>query len=248
VTQGRVDFARSGFQGFASDRPLLKLANYQARLAADIDGAVAGRVEVPRFVGGVDLSYVPARNMAVAAFVELDLDSWEVSYEKLACRPVSFPYISSYLAFRELPLLLELMDKVRRDRELPRVVMVDGSGILHPRRAGIAAMLGAVADVTTVGVTKKHLAGQVEIRGMQSGEARRITLHGRLCGYALLPGSGTHKPLYVSPGAGIDATSALTLVERTLRGRRLPEPIYWADRLSRERAKSRSPMPDSLIG
>ena len=91
------------------------------------------------------------------------------------CGPVQFPYISSYLAFRELPLLVELLQAVAEERGIADVVMVDGSGVLHPRNAGIATMLGVLLDLPTIGVTKKRLVGTV----VSATEPTRTTERGR---------------------------------------------------------------------
>jgi deoxyribonuclease V len=151
---------------------------------------------------------------------------------------VRFPYISSYLSFRELPLLLDLLDEVRAAGQLSPVVLVDGTGILHPRHAGIASHLGVLAAVATVGVTKKLLCGKVQGGDMRPLEARPVVLDDRPTGIALRPTAGSLRPIYVSAGHGVDLAFAERLVRRLLLGRRLPEPLYWADRLSRRCAKN----------
>ena len=80
-------------------------------------------------------------------------------------RAIRFPYITSYLTFRELPILLELLGEVRAAGRMAPVLLVDGSGILHPRRFGVASHLGVAADAATIGVTKKLLCGKVDIGG-----------------------------------------------------------------------------------
>jgi deoxyribonuclease V len=110
---------------------------------------------------------------------------------------------------------------------------------LHPRRAGAASHFGVAADVPTIGVTKKLLCGQVDIEGMQPLEARPIVFEDRLAGLAIRPTSGSLRPLFVSPGHRVDLTFAEQAVRQTLLGRRLPEPIYWADRLSKQKQEYR---------
>jgi deoxyribonuclease V len=117
-------------------------------------------------------------------------------------------------------------------------VLVDGTGILHPRHAGIATHLGVVASLATVGVTKKLLCGLVDIEGMQPLESRPVLLDDRLTGVAIRPTSGSRRPIYVSPGHRVDMAFSEQLVRRLLLGRRLPEPLAWADRLSRRHAKN----------
>jgi deoxyribonuclease V len=139
------------------------------------------------------------------------------------------------LSFRELPLLLEMLDGVRTAGRLTEVVLVDGSGILHHRHAGIASYLGVAAGLPTIGVTKKLLCGQVDWEDLQAGEARGVVYQGQRIGVALRPTAGSRRPIFVSPGHRVDLDFAEGLVRRLLRGRRLPEPLYWADRLGRSR-------------
>ena len=113
-------------------------------------------------------------------------------------------------------------------------VMVDGSGILHHRHAGIASHLGVVALLPTIGVTKKLLCGQVDIEKMSPGESRPVLFDDELIGVALRPTAGSLRPIFISSGHHVDVAFAERLVRQVLKGRRLPEPIYWADRLGRK--------------
>ena len=124
---------------------------------------------------------------------------------------------------------IRIPDLVRRLHEL-----VDGSGILHQRHAGIATHLGVIASLPTIGVTKKLPCGQAELEGMQPGESRPVVYEDRLTGVALRSGPRSRRPIFISPGHLLDVAFAERLVRRLLAGRRLPEPLYWADRLSRE--------------
>ena len=69
---------------------------------------------------------------------------------------------------------MELLDEVRAAGRMAEVLLVDGSGIMHHRHAGIASHLGVVASLPTIGVTKKLLCGQVDIDGMAPGESRPV--------------------------------------------------------------------------
>ncbi|MGD0900942.1 MAG: endonuclease V, partial [Thermoguttaceae bacterium] len=232
---GIVDLERYGFDRFASDRPLEKLSLWQRQVLARV--RIQSRRRMPRLVGGVDISYA-GEEQGVAAYGLVDVATGELAWSATAERPVRFPYISSYLTFRELPLLAALLEEVRAAGRLSSVVLVDGTGILHPRHAGIASHLGVAASVATVGVTKRLLCGQVEIEGMRPMEGRRVALDGDSAGVAIRPTSGSRRPIYVSPGHRVDLAFSERLVRRLLLGHRLPEPLYWADRLSRRHAKN----------
>jgi len=257
---GVVDLERFGFERFSSDRPLEKLRLIQEDLQKRI--SLRPRRRMPKLVGGVDVAY-PNTAEGVAAYALVDTETAELVWSATVRRPVAFPYISTYLSFREIPILLDLLDQVRSAGRMAEVLLVDGTGILHPRHAGIASHLGVAASTPTIGVTKKLLCGQVDIKAMDAGESRPVvhsyrtphaprevgrhnedrTPHAprevgrhnedRPIGVAIRPTAGSLRPIFVSPGHRVDLAFAEQLVRRLLRGRRLPEPLYWADRLSR---------------
>lgn len=230
-----VDIGRYGFDAFVCDRPLEKLSRLQDKLAAEVD--LRRRRQILRLVGGVDVSYVGPLE-GIAAYTLVDLASGELVWSTTVRRPARFPYIPSYLTFRELPIYLELIEEVRAAGRLAPVILVDGTGILHPRRAGIASHLGVVASIPTIGVTKKLLCGKVAIQGMTALESRPVVCEGSTSGMAIRPTAGSLRPIFVSPGHRVDMAFAEQIVRRLLVGQRLPSPLYWADRLSRRHVKS----------
>ena len=230
-----VDLNRYGFDDFRGNRPLEKLARYQNRLAAKV--SLRPRRKVPQLLGGVDVSYI-SPNEGVAAYALVEVATGELLWSTTIRRRVRFPYITSYLTFRELPLLIDLIDEVRAHGRIAPVVLVDGTGILHPRRAGIACHLGVVTGLPTIGVTKKLLCGKVDIAALRPLESRPVVLDDQLIGAAIRPTPGSCRPLFISPGSGLDLGSAERIVRAVLSGRRLPSPLYWADHLSRQHVKT----------
>jgi deoxyribonuclease V len=230
VVDGKVDLNLYAHTDFQSWRPLEVLADQQRALLARL--RVEDQVDPsPEFVAGVDVSY--AGDDGVAAYALVDLSSGKLKWSTTVRRRVTFPYITSYLAYRELPILLELLDVVRQENRLADVVLVDGSGIMHPRGAGIASQLGIVSGLPTIGVTKKRLFGRVKLDDMRPGEMREVLDGERQIGVAIRHRPKSPRPLFVSPGHGVSVNTAAGLVKRLLLGRSLPETIYWADRLSR---------------
>ena len=118
------------------------------------------------------------------------------------------------------------------------LVLVDGNGILHQRRAGIASHLGVLASLATIGVTKKLLCGSVALEGIEPEESRPVVLDDRVIGLALRATAGSRRPIFLSPGHRTNLAFAECAVRRLLRGRRLPEPLYWADRISRQAGRT----------
>ncbi len=234
VCDRSVDLARYGYDRFRSARPLERLRRLQEAMAAKV--SLRPPRATPRTVAGVDVSY-PRPDQGVAAYALVDADSGKLLWSQTICRPVRFPYITSYLTFRELPILVDLLGEVRAAGQLAPLLLVDGSGILHHRHAGIASHLGVVAKLSTVGVTKKLLCGRVDLGGIEPAEPRPVVHEDRLIGVALRPTAGSRRPIFVSPGHRVDLGFAQQVVGRLLLGHRLPEPLWWADRLSRQAAR-----------
>jgi deoxyribonuclease V len=231
VRDGMVDLEQFGFHDFVCDRPLERLRTIQETIRRKI--VVRPRRTIPKQIGGVDVAY-PTPEMARAVYVLVDTATGRLVWSATARRRVAFPYISTYLSFREIPVYLELLADVQAAGRLAKVLLVDGSGILHHRHAGSASHLGVAASLPTVGVTKKLLCGRVDIEGMAPGESRPVVYEDRLAGIALRPTPGSRRPIFISPGHRVDVAFCEQVVRRLLIGHRLPEPIYWADRLSRE--------------
>jgi deoxyribonuclease V len=242
VRQGTIDLEAYDFLDFTGDRPLERLARLQDEIAAQV--TLHGAPSLPALVGGVDVSY-PAENEGVAAYTLFDMQDGRLLWSTTVRRHMAFPYVSSYLTFRELPVYLELFAEVRAADKLAEMVLVDGTGILHPRRSGIASALGVVADVATVGVTKKLLCGRVDLKDMEPFERRPVFAApadeeaAQACGVAIRTTAGSRRPLFISPGHRVNLVVAEAVVSRFLIGRRLPEPLYLADRLSRAAGRLR---------
>ena len=133
----------------------------KAEAAADEERTHLERLER---VGGVDISFVNGTNYACASLVVLSYPhllsgTVTVLYEAYEMVELQHPYIPSYLAFREAPALLALIEGLRGEAAalLPQVLLVDGSGYHHPRRFGLACHLGVLCGIPTIGVAKKLL-------------------------------------------------------------------------------------------
>ncbi|MCA9100238.1 MAG: endonuclease V [Planctomycetales bacterium] len=240
----RVELGRYGCEPVPGSRPLADLRALQESLRGHV--RLDGVGELPHCVAGVDVSYANPRE-GVVAYTLFDHEGREPVWATTLRRPVRFPYISTYLAYRELPLLLAVLDAARRAGRLAPVVLVDGSGILHPSGMGVATTLGVVASVPTVGVAKKLLCGSVdkETSVPPDGAAaapggiisRAVRQDGTVTATALWTSPRSGRPVYVSPGRGVSVRGAAEIVCHWGRGRRLPEPLWWADRLSRQAAR-----------
>jgi deoxyribonuclease V len=227
---GAVDLDQFEFRDFIGDRPLEQLRQVQEDVQRRI--VLRPRRQIPELVGGVDVAY-PKAGEGVAAYALIETATSRLVWSISVRRAVTFPYISTYLSFREIPILLDLLAEVRAAGRLSEVLLVDGSGILHHRHAGIASHLGVVASIPTIGVTKKLLCGNVDIEGMTPGESRLVVHEGEPIGVAVRTTGGSRRPIFISPGHRVDLPFCERLVRQLLTVRRLPEPLYWADRLGK---------------
>jgi deoxyribonuclease V len=180
-----------------------------------------------RRIGGADASatrFDPMRAVH-AAIVTLDWPGLAPRGAAAATRLGGLPYIPGLLGFREVPALAEAW--ARLDPR-PDLVLVDGHGLAHPQRLGVACLLGLALDVPTIGVAKSLLVGAVDGALDDRAGARAPILHrGERIGMALRSRRGAH-PILVSVGHRIGLDTALGFVEATLQGRRLPAPIRAA--------------------
>lgn len=190
-----------------------------------------------RHVAGVDVGFENEGHVTRAGVVVLRWPSLETVEVRVARLPTSFPYIPGFLSFREMPALLEAWQSIRTRVEL---VFVDGLGIAHPRRLGVASHLGVELDIPTIGVAKSRLVGEHADVAPTAGSAVPLSFRGVEVG-AVLRSKVRCNPLYVSPGHRVSVPTALRLVRDALRGYRLPEPTRLADRVTSARTRDTEP-------
>lgn len=239
VDDGVVDAGRFGFSDFKSRKPLSRLLRLQEEVRDQVQ--MTGYRRKPQYVGGVDLSYEKkspgAPSYACATYAVVDSKKLRLVNSVTIRRRVRFPYIPGFLTFREAPILMELLDKVAKTEPLAEVILVDGNGILHPRRAGVATFLGVQTDVRTIGVGKSLLCGTIEDDGSPADVAKPIRLDGKCVGH-VVGNTAESRPVFVSPGHRMTVASSLRIVRDMFDDHRVPEPIFHADRISREAIKA----------
>lgn len=204
-------------------------------------------VEVLRYVGGVDISFSKEDpSFACGTLVVLDTQDLQVVYDDFSLVTLCVPYVPGFLAFREAPVLLELLERMKNNSSpfYPQLLMVDGNGILHPQGFGLACHLGVLADLPTIGIGKNlhHVDGLTYSGVRQLLEANEnctedfITLTGcsrKIWGVAMRSTKGSLKPIFISVGHRVSLDTAITIAKMTCKYR-VPEPVRQADIRSRE--------------
>jgi len=195
----------------------------QQRLAAQV--SKMSEVTMPRFIAGVDISAGRrGEGMATGAVVVLQYPELRVVETKVARGKLELPYIPGLLSFRESPLTLAACQKLTIT---PDLILVDGQGIAHPRRLGLASHLGLFLNTPTIGCAKSILCGGHEAPGAEPGSYTEIVDRGEIIGAALRTKLRV-KPVYVSIGHKIDLNTAIYWVMKCCHGYRLPEPTRLA--------------------
>ena len=178
----------------------------------------------PRFIAGVDISVDRARGMGRGAVVVLSYPELEVAEVQTVEDNINFPYVPGLLSFREAPITLAACEKLEIT---PDLVLVDGQGIAHPRRLGLASHLGLFLDKPTIGCAKSRLCGSHFEPANEAGSHAELLDNDEVIGAALRTKAGVN-PIYVSIGHKVDLESAIYWAMQCCRGYRLPEPTRLA--------------------
>lgn len=218
-----VNFNNVRFSNFKTNLPLEKLRNEQKKLRK----LIKLKDDFPGLetIGGVDVAY---NGKGYGACVIFDFESMKILERKTVDIEVDIPYIPTFLAFRELPIVEGLMKGLKNK---PSLLLIDGNGVLHPYGMGIASHVGVKLNVATIGVAKKLLCGNLKKDVKLVGDYSDVEYEGRVIGYALKSSPRTKKLIYISPGHKISFKTALMVVKRFCKNK-LPEPLREAHALA----------------
>jgi deoxyribonuclease V len=183
----------------------------------------------PRTIAGVDVSMNRFSNVLYAGWIVFSYPELIEIDHGLARVEASFPYVPGFLSFREIPALLRAWERLSTK---PDVTMVDGQGIAHPRRLGIAAHLGLVLDIAAFGCAKSRLYGIGEEPSVATGSISYLLdpKDGTVIG-AYLRTKHSVKPVLVSAGNRVTLEESLKITRSCVRGYRIPEPTRRAHEL-----------------
>jgi deoxyribonuclease V len=186
-----------------------------------------------RYVAGCDVSMNLYSKIIFAGFVVLSYPELEIVDHAVVRDETSFPYIPGLLSFREIPALLKAWEKLKTK---PDLIFVDGVGIAHPRRIGIASHLGVAISVPTIGCAKSVLTGIYDEPGIERGEFSYLLDRfnpKEILGAALRTKRNV-EPMFISPGHRITVSESITWVLKVTKTYRMPEPTRMAHNIMNE--------------
>lgn len=177
-----------------------------------------------KYIAGVDVSASKSRGEGTAAVVILDYPGLKLVEAQIIRGNIDFPYVPGLLTFREAPLVLMAFERVTT---APDLVFIDGQGIAHPRRFGIAAHIGLILGIPTIGCAKSRLCGTYDEPTQERGSFSDLKDGDETIGAVLRTKTGTN-PVFISVGHKISLRQAVEWVLACCQGFRLPEPARLA--------------------
>lgn len=181
----------------------------------------------PTLVTGLDCAFTKDGRRIIAAAVVLSLPGFDIVETKTAVRKLTFPYIPGLLSFREAPACIAAVEKLQNT---PDAFLIDGQGVAHPRRLGIAAHLGLFFDRPTIGCAKSRLIGTFDEPPEEKGGRSPLKDDNETIG-AVLRTRTNVKPLFISVGNRCTLKDAIKIVLACTTKYRLPEPTRLAHQL-----------------
>jgi len=194
-----------------------RLLEVQRRIAANVSLADSFSTD---FVAGVDQAFLG--ELIISGAVLLNVADRVIARASSAMK-AALPYVPGLLSFREGPAAIRAVKELRPK---PTLLFVDGCGINHPRRAGLASFIGIMLDLPTIGISKRVLCGEGE-PPQRASTASPLIFEGEQVGHLLKSKDGC-RPIVVAPGHRVSMQSSLDLARRYIGGGKLPEPCRLA--------------------
>ena len=183
-----------------------------------------------KIIAGADISYNKFSTTVYAGIVLLRYQDMKPLAYSLVETEIKFPYVSGYLAFREIPAVKMAWEQLPQK---PDLIIMDGQGITHPRKMGIASHFGLIENVPAIGCAKTMLYGDFAPLAPEKGSVSPIIAKGEKLGYALRTRDQV-KPVYVSPGHLISIDQSVEIMKHCIGKYRIPEPTRLAHNLVNE--------------
>jgi len=213
------NFEKVFFNDFKTDYPLKKLRKKQIELSCKVK--LEDSLDKIETIAGFDVAY-PQNDFdnCCAACIVMDNKTKKVIEEKIIHDKNFFPYIPTYLTFREADFYQLLYEQLENK---PDVLMIDGNGILHPFGLGIASFIGVKMNIPSIGVAKSKLCGKLE--------GNKVIFDNKLIGSAFFSSKYIKNPIFVSPGHKISHDTSISIIDEYCYYK-IPEPIRKAHLLA----------------
>ncbi|MCD4658354.1 MAG: endonuclease V [Planctomycetes bacterium] len=176
-------------------------------------------------VAAVDVSYSRIEKVGFADIIVWDTETKEIIEEQTAIGEATFPYIPGLLTFREAPLVLSAISKLKSNIG---VFIFDGQGVAHPRSCGLASHLGLFINTPSIGCAKKRLFGSYSEPGAQKGSRSFLYDDQHIIG-TVLRTKRRCNPLFISVGHMIELETSVEIILKLTDKYRIPEPLRIAD-------------------
>ena len=211
-----------------------KLIGLQLRTASKVSLSDGFDLSDINRVGGIDQAVVS--NTVISALVVLEYPSLKKLYETTVEQEASFPYVPTFLSFREGPPAVEAYRKAENERWAVDILLVDGCGVNHPRRSGLASYIGVELDLPTIGVSKSRLCEEYDDDAVpkEAGVSSAFNCSGVFSGY-LYKSRGGCRPLFIAPGHMVSPATCIEVASTCMSGSKMPEPLRAAHALAKRR-------------
>jgi deoxyribonuclease V len=210
-----VDFESVLFNDFITEHPLKNLRQEQIELRKKV--ILKDNFPTIETVAGIDVAYPKSEfDNATGACIVMDYNTKDVIEELTISSKTNFPYISTYLAYREFPIIKKLIEKLKTK---PSIFMFDGNGILHPYSFGLASHAGVDLNVPSIGVAKSLLYGDIKNEDVFINDKKK--------GFIYFSSKKVKNPIYVSPGHRVSFETCLQIVKHFCKYK-IPEPLRKA--------------------
>jgi deoxyribonuclease V len=178
-------------------------------------------------VGGVDVAF--GKRFAYGAFAVLSFPELKIIEQESSKVRITLPYVPGFLSFREEPAIVAAYNKIKNK---PDIILFDGQGIAHPRKAGLACALGITLDKPTIGCAKTRLIGEYTDPDKTKGSASPLFYNNEIVGFVLRTKDNTN-PIFVSPGHKVSLATAKQIALACCIKYRIPEPLRYAHTFSK---------------
>lgn len=222
IKNGKIfNFDEVFYNKFKTGFPLKKLRKEQIELSKKI--TLKDGFKKIDTVAGIDVSYPKNEfDHACGACVVMDYKTKEIVERKTISWETDFPYISTYLFYREFPIIRELVNILKSQAS---VFLFDGNGILHPYGIGLASQAGIKLNIPSIGVAKSLLYGEIK--------NNNIFVDGKKKGFTFYSSDRVKRPVFVSPGHKISFEKSKKIVKNFSKYK-IPEPLRQAHLLAKK--------------